>query len=49
MIKKLLDIIRWIISNIPVVKQVFDLIKQIAEIIKELIELLQSDKEVKDK
>jgi uncharacterized membrane protein len=43
--KKIIDVIRWIVQNFPLIKQVFDLLKQIIGIIKDIIDELNKKPE----
>jgi len=44
--KKIIDFIRWIIQNFPVIKQVFDLIFQIVDLIKDLFDDIRKKPQV---
>jgi uncharacterized membrane protein len=39
--KKIIDVIRWIVQNFPIIKQVFDLLHQIIGIIKDIVDELK--------
>ncbi len=43
--KNLLNFIRWIVQNFPLIKQVFDLLHQIISIIKDIIDELKKKPE----
>jgi len=40
---KIIDWLRWFITNFPVIRQVFDLLKQLVDLVKEIIDAIKKD------